>query len=76
MPKKSAPQARREAESTLKDIAEALGGSFRLTFTNGRFTLLWPGTADVPKGKVTADNLDDAVIAAFHKREGTEEAPF
>lgn len=76
MPKKSAPQARREADTTLREIAESLGGSFRLAFANGRFTLSWGGVYRLPEGKVTADNLDDAVIAALHKRAGTEESPF
>ncbi len=75
---KSAPQKRREAEITLREIADSLGGSFRLTFNNGRFTLVWPSPASIPDilGKVTADSLDDAVIAALHKQAGTEESPF
>lgn len=76
MPKKSAPQARREADTTLREIAESLGGSFRLTFANGRFTLSWGGVYPLPEGSVTAESLDDVVIAALHKQVGTEEAPF
>lgn len=76
MAKRSTPQARREAETTIKEMAEALGGTFRLKLANGRFVLSWGGVYPIPEGTVTADTLDDAYIAALHKKAGTEEAPF
>ena len=76
MAKRSTPQSRREAGTAIKEMADALGGTFSLRLGNGRFVLSWGGVYPIAEGTVTADTLDDAYIAALHKKARTEESPF
>ena len=77
--KHATPQARRNAEATLRAMAreleaEFLGAEFlgvELTDNNGEeewFVLWYDGT-------VSGDSLDDAYINALHKKAGTEPPP-
>ena len=73
--KHATPQARRDAEATLRAMKEELDVDFlEVTLTHDYpgsevwFVLWYDGT-------VSGDTLDDAFIKALHKKAGTEPPP-
>ena len=73
--KHATPQARRDAEATLRAMKEELDVDFlEVTLTHDYpgsevWFVLWHG------GAVSGDSLDDAFVNALHKRAGTEPPP-
>ena len=74
--KHTTPQARRDAEATLRAMATELDVDFlEVTLTHdyprgtGLWFVLWYD------GVASGDTLDDAFIKALHKKAGTEPPP-
>ena len=65
--KHTTPQARRDAEATLRAMARELDVDFfEIELADKEWFVLWYG------GTVSGDSLDDAFIKALHKKAGTE----